>query len=271
MLVEEIIPDDCQQLTEVDEDIGKLKSDFSHSAVKRFSFFRNTKNTEPKAGNFIGCAIFKADYFKGLSRPRSHVYEALFPAHRKESENNFICCPQRYHFHNGLGDFTQQGVLYAQQNRLTFVCAHVALRAALSAMLPEGDVSYRTLNTLAGIDHLQNRIGKNGLELRQMETILDQLKIPFSKIVHEPNTPGGLILPTDIDYQRHLYGIIESGAPALLGFELTGANSRHIIPVFGHTFNEDAWVVEAQRNYFASTLAYYPSDSWLGLTPGSAA
>lgn len=42
-----------------------------------------------------------------------------------------------------------------------------------------------------------------------------------------------------------------------------GEAGRHIIPVIGHTFNEDAWVPEADRNDFAKGLSYYPSESWL--------
>jgi hypothetical protein len=54
----------------------------------------------------------------------------------------------------------------------------------------------------------------------------------------------------------------------LLGFELapdpqTGNSSRHIIPIFGHTFNEDLWVPEAERHYFAHNRGYFPSESWL--------
>ncbi len=101
-----------------------------------------------------------------------------------------------------------------------------------------------------------------------MEMVLAGLGIGYEKIVHEPHAkPVPLNLPTD--YQRHLYGCIESGGPALLGFELDapstspGEASRHIIPVLGHTFNEDAWVPEAQRHYFAGGLSYYPSESWL--------
>lgn len=55
----------------------------------------------------------------------------------------------------------------------------------------------------------------------------------------------------------------------MLGFELDdpaaplGQASRHVIPVLGHTFNEDAWVPEAQRSYFGGGLSYYPSENWL--------
>lgn len=98
-----------------------------------------------------------------------------------------------------------------------------------------------------------------------MEAILSSLGIPFEKIVHEPQQQ--LDLPTE--FQRDLYGLIESGYPALVGFELHDPSpgpqgpSRHIIPVIGHTFNEDTWVPTAQRDYFGAKLSYFPSESWL--------
>ena len=142
----------------------------------------------------------------------------------------------------------------------------MALRTALSSLLPDGDISYSEINRMAGVDHRGIQVGGGtGLSPEQMEAVLNDLSIPYEKIVHEP--AASLVLPTD--YQRNLYGFIESGAPALLGFELEDPNAnageagRHIIPVVGHTFNEDAWMPEADRNYFAKGLSYYPSESWL--------
>lgn len=42
---------------------------------------------------------------------------------------------------------------------VTFVCAHVALRTALSCLLPDGDVPYYTINKILGIDHKTRRVG----------------------------------------------------------------------------------------------------------------
>ena len=99
-----------------------------------------------------------------------------------------------------------------------------------------------------------------GLEPEELEAVFRHLHIEFDKFVHEPDEK--LFLATD--FQRDLYGFIESGCPALVGFELSEPDPRrHIIPVFGHTFNEDAWVPGAQRAYFGNKLAYYPSESWL--------
>src|ERR1019366_969590 len=107
--------------------------------------------------------------------------------------------------------------------------------------------------------------GGSGLKPAEMEAVLNQLGVSYEKIVHEPS--AALLLPTE--FQRDLYGFIESGFPALVGFELDRPNPgpagapRHVIPVFGHTFNEDTWLPDAQRAYFGGTLSYYPSENWL--------
>ena len=53
----------------------------------------------------------------------------------------------------------------------------------------------------------------------------------------------------------------------MLGFRFAGPKSRgdkHIIPFFGHTFNQDAWVPEANVNYFkvGKRTRYMPSEAW---------
>lgn len=267
VLIEELDAASCATIAEEDAALAKRQPDFTGSRVRRLSFLRSLPDHPPGEGDFIGSAIFKSDSFSGLPQPRQHIYESLLPPPRGAAENNFIHCARTHRFHTSVGDFSASGILYAQQNDLTFVCAHVALRAALASLLPAGDISYAEINRLAGVDHRTVQVGNGGrgLEPGQMENVLDGLGVAYEKIVHEPHQ--NLHLPTD--YQRHLYGCIESGTPALLGFELDdpaaapGTAGRHIIPVFGHTFNEDAWVPEAQRSYFAGGLSYYPSESWL--------
>src|SRR5262249_36482969 len=141
--------------------------------------------------------------------------------------------------------------------------AHVALRSALSTVLPTKDVGYFEINQVCGIDHRTRSVGDGGgLEPGEMEAVLKHFGVAYDKVVHEPNQ--NLLLPTD--FQRHLYGVIESGYPSLVGFELdnnSAGGGRHVIPVLGHTFNEDTWLPDAQRAYFGGNLAYYSSENWL--------
>ena len=70
-------------------------------------------------------------------------------------------------------------------------------------------------------------------------------------------------------YQKFIYSGIESGAGGLLGFHLSGPEiadnpPRHIIPFFGHTFNKDTWVPDAELSYFdvGGGVGYMPSENW---------
>ena len=130
-------------------------------------------------------------------------------------------------------------------------------------------MSYQLINQLAGVDHTDpaTRVGEggNGLNPNQVEAVLRGCGFTPELVVHEP---GKQELPPHVEFQRLLYGYLESNQAVLLGFELapnphTGDVGRHIIPMFGHTFNEDLWVPEAERNYFAHNRGYFPSESWL--------
>jgi hypothetical protein len=266
LLIERLEEGTCSLLAEENAALGIRRSDFLGSVVHRLTFWCCAPDAVVAPADFIGYAIFKTDQFKGASQPQDHVYESVLPSVRLEDQNNFIHCRRSYVVQTPVGLQTVTGVLYAQQNDLTFVCAHVALRTALACLLPDADLGYGQMNGLAGIDHRTRVVGGGqGLSPDDLQTILRGLGVPHEKIVHEPK--DGLDLPTE--FQRDLYGFIESGCPALVGFELEdpnpppGGSPRHIVPVIGHTFNNDAWVPDAQRAYFGNQLRYFSSESWL--------
>jgi len=266
LMIEEIQEAACPLLGEENSVLRLRRSDYQGSTTHRLSFWRCVPERAASPADFIGYAIFKSDSFTGLPLPQDHIYEAIMPPARIEAQNNFIHCRRDYSVQTCAGTQSVRGVLYAQQNDLTFVCAHVAMRTALACLLPEGDISYARMNGLAGVDHQQRRVGEgSGLSPADLEAILTGLAIPHEKIIHEPGQ--GLDLPTE--FQRDHYGFIESGCPALVEFELDDPNPgpngspRHIVPVIGHTFNDDAWVPDAQRSYFGNQLRYFSSESWL--------
>lgn len=262
LLIDEITESNCALLQAENAALACRRPDFQRSEVHRIAFLACPAQQAPGPGDFLGYVVFKRDFFASQPKPRAHVFESVTCPFRRADQNNFIHAGRHYEVNTSVGKFSIFGVIYAQQNSTTFVCAHVGLRSVLAAILPSGDITYGELNALAGIDHKTRQI-KGGLEPEDMERILDGLKINYEKIVHEPSR--NLLLPTE--YQRDLYGAIESGFPALVGFELEAAGApcgpRHIIPVFGHTFNEDTWLPDAQRAYFGGNLSYYPSESWL--------
>jgi hypothetical protein len=267
LLIERIDEADCALLAEENAALSIRRPDFESAEVHRLSFWRCLPDQQPTAADFIGYVIFKSDRFTGHTRPEDHVYESVMPPVRLEEQNNFIRGRRPYQVHTAAGQHAVSGVLYAQQNDMTFVCAHVAMRTALACLLPDGDISYARMNELVSVDHQKDKVGQGarGLSPTDLETILTSLGVQHEKIIHEPN--HGLDLPTE--FQRDLYGFIESGCPALVGFQLEDPNPgpngspRHIVPVIGHTFNDDAWVPDAQRAYFGNQLRYFCSESWL--------
>lgn len=267
LLIEELSEDTCPLLAEENAALSVRKLDYQGSTTHRLSFWRCLPDSPTKPEDFVGYAVFKSDRFNGSPLPLDYIFEAVMPPVRLEGQNNFVHCRRNYAVETAAGTQTVNGVLYAQQNDLTFVCAHVSMRSALACLLPEGDISYARMNALAGVDHQTNRVGEGGRGLGPpaLEAILAGLAIPYEKVIHEPSRNHHL----QTEFQRDLYGIIESGGPALIGFELGGPNAgsqgagRHLVPVIGHTFNDDAWVPDAQRSYFGGTLGYFSSESWL--------
>ncbi len=70
-------------------------------------------------------------------------------------------------------------------------------------------------------------------------------------------------------YAKFLYAGVEAGGGALLGFELNQPEDEgigaHIVPFYGHTFNQDTWVPRAEGSYFrmGANTRYVSSHSWL--------
>lgn len=262
LVVEEILEPECALLAEENDALRTRLPGYKLSRVRRLLFLSSPVGEAPDEKALLGYAIFKEDFIGNGGAPVFHVYESVIQPPRDSLQNNYIHCTRTYHLNTSIGELQVSGVLYAQQNDATFVCAHVGLRTVLASVLPEGDITYSRINQIAGIDHKNSKVGEGGkgLDPDQMAAVLKAYGLHYSKIIHEPTQ--GLALPGD--FQRDLYGAIESGQPALLGFELSGnASGRHIIPVIGHTFNEDTWVASASRDYFDEGLKYYPSENWL--------
>jgi hypothetical protein len=165
-----------------------------------------------------------------------------------------------------------EGLLYAQQNGLNKTCAQVALRSLLSR-ITRRDISYKQINDIARQEaetQHQDFNPANGLNTLQIRAILKAFGIQFRDYDYTLGDP-------DLDdpnkrlhhpYQKYVYGGVESGMGALVGFRFTGPAIQedvcHIIPFYGHTFNKDTWVPEADVAYFrvGENLGYVPSENW---------
>lgn len=184
----------------------------------------------------------------------SYIYEAIIRVPRlnrtdPELLNNYYHTRRNFTLRVAAREFVVNGVYYCQQNGVTHVCAHAALRMALNTVSPGADlVSNKQIAKLLGVDPAE-------VFVDNIERVLAQRQLePY--VWNAEGTPP-------IDYLRILYSIVESGYPALLVFSTADDEEDHVITVWGHTLNSDEWHPEAQALYAGPESArYYPSSAW---------
>ena len=250
--------DDPADLVEENEDIKSLCPGYSadQSRAFRLSFFESHIGASDLASvsgeAFLGYAIVKYDripptpdvYPDGDESWR--VYESVIRTSRHD--NNFVRGAPSWECNVGGRIFKVTGYIYAQQNAITNSCAHVALRTAATRFLGS-DLSYRQINRWVADFRIargdpQTPPGK-GLDSQEICHVLERA----GARTFVGNYCGSN--PVPVPYQSYLYGAVESGYPAILFFDLgTSSAGAHTVPVFGHTFNEDTWVPDANVMYF---------------------
>jgi len=262
LVVEQLNIADAEDLTEENEDIAKRFGAVPTSHAWRLSFFTKKFDAQSKLESvgdkdFIGYAIIKRDEVPG-GPSVDRIYESVLRPSRQE--HNYIRAPQKWSCCVGPTAFQVCGYLYAQQNNMTNVCAHVACRTAAARFHKDGDMTYREMNGLPGVnvDHVNRTVGEGqGLNSDEMIKILEAAgaRCVVGDYV-QPKPP--------VPFQKLLYGSVESGYPAIICFA-TKSGATHAVPVFGHTFNEDTWVPRAEGLYFrvGAQTEYIPSESWL--------
>jgi len=255
-----------EDIAQENEDIRRVYPDFSESISLKLGFFSKRFRTlrglaTARDDEFLGYAIVKRDRLPRSERA-VRVYESVLRPSRHP--NNYIHRSQGWTCRLAERDFVVDGYLYAQQNNLTNVCAHVALRTAAAPFHSEGDMLYREMNSLAGIE-LGPGEGQRarGLDVREMVGILEAagarcFVADYTQTTHDRQ---------GIPFQKYVYGSVESGFPAIVGFSASEDRGRHAIPLFGHTFNEDTWVPKAELSYFrvGDEISYVPSESWVSM------
>lgn len=241
--------------------------DFADSHLYRFTFWAIDKDgpgsladrSAPRPDLLLGYAIVRSDHFG--SETQTHVFESVF---RKYPHfHNFIPCCRTFGIHCLGHNYPLPGVMYCQQNRRTKACAQVALRSLLATRLPDRPILYSQIQAAT-----QRGDPANGLAVRDIQNVLKHFGVNFRDLDYTARGVDLEVLP----YTRLLYAGIENGCGGLLGFSMTGTDEerkprgKHIIPFFGHTFNQDAWAPRAQRAYFpvGASIRYIPSDAWVG-------
>jgi len=267
-------------------ELAKLYSDYQFGGLKRISFWRPKIADEAAlaavdAKECVGWAIVKRDQATIPHRPavgrspdrpakkidRWHVFESV--TIKYGHHHNYAPGAPAFPVQIGHRDapLTLRGWLFCQQNVLNKCCAHVAIRTLATAFLNNPDLPFSRINSLipASSDHLPDWLPGDGLFPPQIEAVLKQLSIPFDSVYY-PERPEREDARRKRPFQRYLYSGVEAGAGAMLAFTLDGpkASGGHIIPVFGHTFNEDTWAPRGEGAYFrvGERITYIPSESW---------
>jgi hypothetical protein len=266
MVIEKI--NESEDISQENEDIRNIYPDFKESRIFRLSFF--TKKFSTRRGlnhstseDFIGYIIVKEDNISGEVK-NLRIYESVIKPSR--IVNNYIRGDKEWFCSIAGNDLIVKGYLYAQQNNITNCCAHVALRTASSCFHKDGDMTYREMNKIIGIDHINRKIGDgSGLTSKEMVTILEasgakSISVDYTKLEEK-----------QLPFQKYLYGSVESGFPAIALFQMANNPAiGHAVPIFGHTFNEDTWVYRAESSYFkvGKETTYIPSESWVSMYIG---
>lgn len=244
-----------------DLELKKSTPEFIKSELFRLSFLKRVLRSPVgikrcRNDDFLGYAILKGNQFRS-GTVQWIIFESIVTPPRHD--NNYLHSKKSCSVRSDTRLFKIRGNLYCQQNGITNVCAHVALRTIIASLTKKGDVSYREINRIlekVGLPHPP----KEHLSTEQIKAVLENKKIGFYEIWQTQASA--------IPYQKYLYGSIEIGYPALLGFHFKDPRDQlvgHIIPVIGHTFNEDTWVPNAESSYFTigKDTRYVPSEAWV--------
>jgi hypothetical protein len=264
-------------VAEENAEMRKRFRDHRMTGLVRVTFWKSRFDTESelrrqKEEDLLGYAILKHDIVPSHPdehrRDQWHVFESVFVKY--PHDHNYIHCAQRYVLQIGKKKprrFHVSGVLYCQQNGINKACAQVALRTLLEPLLGDGrQLSYERIHRWAKGRNKEFNPGK-GLTSGQIERVLKAAGFRSDEfsIVDYEHSPSGY--RRSRKYQNYLYVGIECGMGALLGFKFTGPKApedKHIIPVFGHTFNQDAWASNADAAYFnVGSLKWIQSQAWV--------
>jgi hypothetical protein len=198
---------------------------------------------------------------EAVAKPPAWVFENGARGYATRGVTNYyVHCQKEFKTTVGPKDasaeYPLKGAFFCQQNGLTHVCAHAALRMILNTAegLVGHKVTSRELNNILGIDHQQTSVSE-GLSVPQILTITDRLRLNV--------LAADFIACPTVDYAEWTYPLLESGYPVLLAFNPTHAEG-HLVAVLGHTMNSDKWDCEAHLAYRPEALGtYHASAAWV--------
>jgi hypothetical protein len=216
------------------------------------------------------CNIVKQHYPKG---DMAYVLEAVIRPPGLMQRNGrgtyrhrllasyYIPCIKEFHTIIGTQSdpekYPLHGSFFSQQNIITHVCSHAALRSAInSSELGIDKISNRKINDFLSINHRTKTI-KKGLGQEQVADVMNRLHIRYNRC--------DFLLHKGVDFAEYIYPHIESGYPVLLDFlQSPQENISHALSVVGHTINSDKWDCEAHLAYRDNIFGdYHASAAWV--------
>lgn len=257
-------------ISDENREIRRLFPDYKNTGLVRVTFWREKftgSDYRALSGNsLVGYAVLKKDEVSSKQFIRWHVFESIFT--KDAYEHTYVRCARKFTVSVGTRrsncKHTINGVLFCEGNALNKVCAQVAIRSLCAD--GESDRPYfSTLNSHARNhwkthkdDYDDPFSPSEGFFPPQINACLKKLGYGVEAIDYER-----LQVQEELPYSKFLYAGLESGAGALLGFKF-GDEDKHIIPVFGHTFNRDGLVPRSDAAYFrVGKSRFIPSDAWL--------
>ena len=246
-----------------------LPNTFHHSDQYRVAAFNQPKPPDESVKSLpadacVGFCVVKVNCFSSGRRERPVVFESVSPPN--VHENSFPTCAHDYRCRIQGREFSVRGLYYCQQNGVTNVCLHAALKMLCHGRRPFLPLMYHeidaVLNTeLKGLGDISGGHRK-GLSTGDIEKFLDAKDIGYS--MHVYRGLGGKYVASKFPYYKYIYASIETGCPSLLVFR-SSDQARHVITALGHTFNEDAYRPLAETGYhrLSRNIGYIPSEQWM--------
>jgi len=238
--------EDLDESEETLDETNALRNDsFKKPKLWRLTFWSDphdeSRPFSPSNDSLLGYAIVRADFINCKDDPVVHIFESVF---RKYAHfHNFVPDLPDFEINFASKNYVLPGVMYCQQNGITKACAQVALRSLLATRFPKRAIKYSEINDAAKV-----KIPCKGLNSDQIRSVLKYYDVNYRDMYYDKR------ISVTIPHSKLLYTGIENGGGALIGFKLSGRGSadygRHIIPFFGHTFNQDTWAPRSHNAYF---------------------
>lgn len=207
-----------------------------------------------------------------VREPSIWLEDAAGNAGPRAVANNYTHCCKEFTTTIGTRECNRdvhiRGSFFCQQDDLTHVCAHAALRMVInsSTSYQGRKLTNEMINAVLGIDHQdRNSLGHFsgdgpdlgaavGLETSQILQVVQELGLSCH-VADFTDRPG-------IDYADYIYPLIESGFPTILG--IANPVLGHVLAVLGHTSDFDRWTPEAGWGYGRVPASpYLPSSGWV--------